>query len=53
MSERNKATQSYRLKPGYQWGDEDAGMVFFRTYIGTRENHERIDALLMSLKKGK
>ena len=25
----------------------------FRTYIGTRENHERIDALLMSLKKGK
>jgi hypothetical protein len=28
MSERNKATQSYHLKPGYQWGDEDAGMAF-------------------------
>lgn len=25
----------------------------FRTYIGTRENHERIDALLASLKKSK
>jgi enoyl-CoA hydratase/carnithine racemase len=25
----------------------------FRTYIGTRENHERIDALLVSLKKTK